>query len=352
MELSYVGAPHGPYIGGILRGLPAGLRYDEATVGALLRRRAPGGAFSTKRKEPDLPEVLSGIVNGVTDGSPVEVRFRNVDTRPADYGEGDGSIPRPSHADYPAYVKSGGSADLRGGGIWSGRMTAVLTFFGGLTLPALRERGVTVGGHLLQIGAALDTPFDPLIPGDVTAPGKKEFPAISDASAVSMQREIEAARAEGDSVGSAIELCACGLPVGLGEHPFGSAEAILSGYFWAIPGVKAVEFGDGRAFASLHGSAAADGYRFAGERLVLTANHCGGIAGGMTTGAPLLTRLTFKPTPTIAKPLPTVDLKSAEEVTLVSRGRHDPCIGLRALPAAEAALALGLTELFIAEGAL
>ena len=356
LRLEIFGGSHDPFIGGKLAGLPAGLPYDSAAVRALLARRAPGGRFATKRKEADEPVILSGIrfaeaegepSTGATDGTPIEMRIYSTNQRSADYGEM--VVPRPSHADYPAYVKYGGRCDLRGGGHFSGRLTAPLTFFGGLCMGYLKAQGIRIGAHLLRVGDAVDIPFDPMTVSDADFAAvqdpDKAFPSVGDGEA--MQTEILAAARAGDSVGAVIECAVVGLPVGVGEHMFRSVEGTLSSSLFGIPALKGVEFGDGFSFAAEHGSNANDGYRYENGRVTLLSNHCGGIAGGMTTGAPLLFRCAFKPTPSIYQPQPSVNLKTGENETLTIVGRHDPCVAVRAVPVVEAAAAIALTELLL-----
>ncbi len=349
LTLTVEGGSHDPALAGELTGLPAGIDYDEAAVRTLLARRAPGGRLSTTRTESDEPIILSGISGGRTTGGKICLRVENHNARSSDYGEM--AVPRPSHADYPAYVKYHGQADLRGGGHFSGRLTVIPTFFGGVCLGFLRQRRIAIGAHLLQVGAARDTAFDPLRVSredfaKILSPGK-EIPTLGDGEAI--KNEIERARAAGDSVGALVECAAVGLPVGLGEHIFYSVEGVLSSLLYGIPACKGISFGEGFAFARLHGSEANDGYAMEDGRVSLLSNHCGGIAGGMTTGAPLLFTCAFKPTPSIYTPQSSVNLATGENALLQIRGRHDPCVALRAVPVVEAMTALALTDLLLDE---
>ena len=349
LRLEIEGGSHEPYIGGRLSGLPKGVRYDEGGTRAMMARRAPGGRFSTKRSEPDEPVILSGVTDGMTDGETLEMRILNTNVRSSDYGEM--TVPRPSHADYPAYVKYGGKCDLRGGGHFSGRLTAVMTFFGSVCLSYLREKGIAVGAHLLRVGEACDLPFDPMTVSEddfrkARSP-EKGFPTLGDGKA--MQEEILRAAKDGDSAGAVIECAVLGLPVGVGEHIFRSPEGVLSSVLFGIPALKGVEFGEGFGFARMRGSEANDGYRYENGKVRLLSNHCGGIAGGMTTGAPLLFRCAFKPTPSIYKPQPSVNLRTGENEILQIKGRHDPCLSVRAVPVVEAAAAIAMTELLLSE---
>lgn len=349
-RITIFGRSHGPNIGVRIEGFPAGVRYDEEFILKMMARRAPGGEFATKRKEPDRPIVHSGIKDGLTDGSPIEMEIQNTSQRSSDYGEM--ILPRPSHADYPAHVKYGGQMDLRGGGHFSGRLTAPMVFAGALAMLYLKGKGVRIASHLLQVGNAADNPFEPLENASTGEIFDKllssDFPVINGEAGEKMKAEIRSAAAEGDSVGALIECAATGLPVGLGTHMFRGVEGVLSSILFGIPAVKGVQFGQGFAFPRMCASKANDGYAYneKGE-VTLLSNNCGGIVGGMTTSAPLLLQVAFKPTPSIFKPQPTVNLKTGENETLTIKGRHDPCIGLRALPVVESAVALGLLDLFL-----
>jgi chorismate synthase len=350
-RLTIFGRSHGPRIGAVLEGFPAGVPYEEDFVLKMMARRAPGGAFSTKRKEPDLPVVTSGISDGKTDGSPIEMYIENTNQHSDDYGEL--ILPRPSHADYPAYVKYGGKADLRGGGHFSGRLTAPMVFAGALAMLYLREKGVRIASHLLGVGFAEDRSFSELDGLDEELFDRlfaSPFPVLDENAGEYMKQEISMASLQGDSVGALIECAATGLPVGLGEHMARGVEGTLSSLLFSIPAVKGVQFGEGFGFVKLRGSQANDGYAYneKGE-VTLLSNHCGGIAGGMSTGAPLLLQVAFKPTPSIFLPQKTVNLKTGRNEILQIKGRHDPCIGLRALPVVESAVALGLLDLFLDE---
>lgn len=352
-RLTIYGRSHGPKIGAVIENFPKGVPFDRDFVLKMMARRAPGGAFATKRREPDLPVILSGITDGKTDGTKIEIYIENTNQHSSDYGEM--ILPRPSHADFPAYVKYGGKADLRGGGHFSGRLTAPMVFAGALAMLYLKQRGVRIASHLLQVGFAEDRSFallehleEELFDRLFSSP----FPVLDEASGEYMKQEISMASLQGDSVGALIECVATGLPVGLGEHMARGIEGTLSSVLFSIPAVKGVQFGEGFGFAKMRGSQANDGYAYneKGE-ITLLSNHCGGIAGGMSTGAPLLLQVAFKPTPSIFMPQQTVNLKTGQNEILQIKGRHDPCIGLRALPVVESAVALGLLDLFLDEEA-
>ena len=341
------GQSHADAIGAVVDGLPAGKRIDLDEVFRFMGRRAPGkNAFSTARREADQPEVLSGLIDGVTTGAPVCAVIRNENVRSGDYANVL-TVPRPGHADFPAYVKYGGWNDVRGGGAFSGRMTAPLCFAGALCLQLLRERGIEVFAHIRSIAGIDDAVPDPCCPDleALRAVAQKEFPTLSDAAGQRMRSAIAQAREEGDSVGGVIECVAVGLPVGLGSHMFGGVENRLSAALFGIPAVKGVEFGSGFAGCGRRGSENNDPFRLREGRVVTTKNDHGGVLGGMTSGMPLVLRIGVKPTPSIAKPQQSVDLIAMEETELSIRGRHDPCIVPRAVPVADAVTAIVLLDL-------
>ncbi|MBU5625879.1 chorismate synthase [Oscillibacter sp. MSJ-2] len=341
------GQSHADAIGAVVDGLPAGKRIDLDEVFRFMGRRAPGkNGFSTARREADRPEVLSGLVDGCTTGAPVCAVIRNENVRSGDYANVL-TVPRPGHADFPAYVKYGGKNDVRGGGAFSGRMTAPLCFAGALCLQLLRERGIEVFAHIRSVAGMEDAAIDPCCPDldALRAVAEKEFPTLSDAAGKEMRSAIAQAKGEGDSVGGVIECVAVGLPVGLGSHMFGGVENRLSAALFGIPAVRGVEFGSGFAGCGRRGSENNDPFRLREGRVVTTKNDHGGVLGGMTSGMPLVFRVGVKPTPSIAKPQQSVDLSAMEETELTIHGRHDPCIVPRAVPVAEAVTAIVLLDL-------
>ena len=346
LTVQVFGQSHSEGIGVVVDGLPAGFPVDLRRLGAFLARRAPGqGAWTTARKEADAPEFLSGLWEGKTCGAPVCAVIRNGDTRSGDYAAFR-DTPRPSHADYPALVKYGDSYDIRGGGPFSGRLTAPLCIAGGIALQMLEQRGVRIGAHITRIGGQADRRFDPLAVsgedfGRILANG---FPVLDPAAGEAMKAEIEAARAAGDSVGGVVEAAAAGLPAGIGGPLFEGLESKLSAALFAIPAVKGVSFGDGFLAAGMRGSAHNDGYGLRGDRVTVRSNHAGGLVGGMTTGAPLIFEVAFKPTPSIAQAQRSVNLREMKEAELVIRGRHDPCVVPRAVPVVEAVAAIVLLD--------
>ena len=347
ITIEVFGESHAPAIGMTLDGVPAGEPVDTEALCAFLRRRAPGrDAISTARKESDSPEFLCGIQNGVTTGAPITAIIRNGDTRSSDY-ENLQNTPRPSHADYTAAVKYGGHNDIRGGGHFSGRLTAPLCIGGGIALQLLARRGVTIGAHVLRVGGISDTPFDPAKVNEDTlaALHARDFPTLSAAAGDAMTAEILAAKAEGDSVGGVIECAAVGVPCGIGGPMFDGVENRLASALFGIPAVKGVEFGSGFAAAGMRGSAHNDPFIFADGRVRTATNNSGGIQGGISNGMPVVFRVAIKPTPSIAKEQDTVDLRTKEPVKLEIAGRHDPCIAVRAVPVVEAVAALCILDL-------
>lgn len=348
LRVSVFGQSHGKAIGVVMDGLPAGEVIDMEELTAFLNRRRPGKSpLSTARKETDAPVFLSGVENGITCGAPLCAVIENSDQRSGDYSELVAK-PRPGHADYTAYVKWGGQADMRGGGHFSGRLTAPLCVAGGIAKQILARRGVFVGAHLHRIGPVYDEPF-PLYPTAelFKAIAAKPFPVIRDEARGEMEKEILAAREALDSVGGVIECAAIGLPPGLGEPMFDGIENRLAAALFGIPAVKGVEFGAGFAAAGLRGSENNDPFRIEGGEVGTETNHAGGILGGITTGMPLVLRAAMKPTPSIARPQRTVDLAAMDNTELSIRGRHDPCIAHRAVPVVEAVTATVLLDLLL-----
>ena len=347
IKLSIYGGSHDERIGMTLSGIPAGIRIDMDRLCALMERRAPGrDKLSTQRREPDTPVFISGVVDGITNGETVEAVIYNTNQHSGDYSSLS-DIPRPSHADYPARVKYGEDVDLRGGGHFSGRLTAPMCIAGGICLQLLEAHGITIGAHISSIAGIKDDSFDAV---NITAKQlalatSSHFPVLNSEAGERMQDAINKARADGDSVGGIVECAAIGLPAGLGEHMFDGVEGRLSSILFGIPAVKGVEFGLGFEAASILGSQNNDEYYTDGENIYTYTNNCGGVLGGMTNGAPLVFRVAFKPTPSITKPQRSVSLSRMENVQLMIHGRHDPCVVPRAVPVVEAACAIALYDM-------
>lgn len=349
IRLSVFGESHGEAIGCVIDGLPCGIALDTDKIKKEMERRAPGRDKSaTTRKEADKPEILSGVLNGKTTGAPLSMIIKNTNTKSGDY-ENIMKIPRPGHSDYPAYVKYSGNNDIRGGGHFSGRLTAPLVFAGAVAKQILSLKGITVGSHIKKIGPIEDDGFDKnnisaelleTLSGDL-------FATISNEKELEMRTVIETARLQGDSVGGIIECAAIGLPVGIGGNMFDTVESRLSSALFGIPAVKGVQFGAGFDFADMTGSSANDAYEIKNGRVALKSNNNGGVLGGMTSGAPIVFSVVIKPTPSISIAQDSVNLETMENETLIIKGRHDPCIVPRALPVVEGVCAFALLDLMM-----
>lgn len=345
MKYTIFGESHGPAIGVVLEGVPPGLALNLDAVRFDLARRAPGrNALSTARREADEPHILSGLFQGHTTGAPLCAVIENTDTRSGDY-ERTKNLARPGHADYPAHVRYGGFQDYRGGGHFSGRLTAPLVFAGGVAKQLLAQRGIFVGAHISTIYGVNDDPLEDW--ESLRACAAKDFPVLSDEKGAEMREAILEAKNEQDSVGGAIECGVFGLPAGAGSPDFGrNAEGIFSQYLFAVPAVKAVAFGAGTAFALMRGSEANDPLFVDDDGSIRAEQNCaGGINGGITNGMPLVFEATLRPTPSIGRRQFTVNLAARENAELELSGRHDPCVVHRAVPVLEAAAALAACEL-------
>jgi chorismate synthase len=353
-RLSLFGESHGAGIGIVLNGLPPGFAPDWAELRREMRRRAPGrSALTTERREADEVEILSGVFQERTTGAPLCAMIRNTDTRSADYEE-IRFKPRPGHSDYPAFIRYGGFNDYRGGGHFSGRLTAPLVFAGALIKQILRQSGVSVGAHILRVHDVLDDSFTAAAPSaeDLAALAASPLPVLDPEVRPRMEKAIAAARAAGDSVGGIVECAVLGLKPGLGAPFFDSAESALARLLFAVPAVKGVSFGLGFALAERRGLESNDAYFYDAEGRVRTrTNNCGGLLGGLTTGMPLVCQAAIKPTASVALPQETVDLREKSPASLALRGRHDPCVVLRAVPVIESVTALAIWDLMEKSGA-
>ena len=345
LKLSIFGQSHASAIGMVLDGIPAGLPVDSDKLQQFLSRRAPGqNDWSTPRKEEDRPEFLGGVFEGFTCGAPIAAVIHNQNTRSKDYSDLL-DRPRPGHADYTAQVKYGGFQDYRGGGHFSGRLTAPLCIAGGLCKQWLEELGIRVGAHILAIGEVGDHYFDPMDP-ELEAVSDT-FPVLDEEAGTDMRALIAEAKAAGDSVGGIIECAVTGLPAGLGEPMFGGVESRIAQIVYGIPAVKGVEFGIGFDCACVPGSQSNDDFAIVDGRVITQSNNCGGILGGITNGMPVLFTTAFKATPSISLAQQTVSLSKGETTELEVRGRHDPCIVPRAVPVVEAAAAIAVYDLIL-----
>lgn len=348
IRVSVFGQSHGKAIGVVVDGLPAGEAIDLEELQRFLDRRRPGtGPLSTARKETDVPEFLSGLEGGKTCGAPLCAVIKNADQHSKDYGEL-ADKPRPGHADFTAWAKWGGHADMRGGGHFSGRLTAPLCVAGGIAKQILARRGIFVGAHLASVAGICDRPF-PLYPtaalfSEIAA---KPFPVLDGEAGERMRAAILEAKNDLDSVGGVIECAATGLPPGLGEPMFGGVENRLAAALFGIPAVKGVEFGEGFRAAELRGSENNDPFTLEDGEIRAETNRAGGILGGITTGMPLVLRAAVKPTPSIGRPQKTVRLSAMEAAELAIHGRHDPCVAHRAVPVMEAVTAAVLLDMLL-----
>lgn len=346
IHISIFGQSHSEAIGVTVDGLPAGEAVELAQLQAFLRRRAPGrDATSTPRKEGDVPRILCGLVDGVTCGAPLAAVIENTNTRSKDYDELRDK-PRPAHADFTAHIKYGGFQDVRGGGHFSGRLTAPLCIAGGICAQLLARRGITVAAHIRSIAQVEDRPFSPLGEARDTllAVQQAPFPVLEEKAGERMRAEILRAREARDSVGGVVECIVTGLPAGVGSPMFQGLESHLAAALFAIPAVKGVEFGSGFGAAGMRGSAHNDPFILEDGAIRTASNHAGGILGGISSGMPVVFRAAFKPTPSIAQKQHTVRLSAGTETDLQITGRHDPCIVPRAVPVVEAAAALVLLD--------
>ena len=341
VTLTLFGESHGPEIGAVLDGLAPGIPVDEARIAHQLSLRRPVGRISTSRVEPDPFRIVSGVFEGKTTGTPLCILIPNTNTRSADYQR---ELPRPGHADYTAECKYHGFADYRGGGHFSGRLTAPLVAAGAILLSALEAKGICIGTHILQLENVRDRAFGELAE-DISALRERVFPVLSSEAASSMQAAIEVAAGEGDSVGGILESAVIGLPEGVGEPWFDTVEGLLAHALFSIPAVKGVEFGAGFGFAAMRGSEANDPFCVREGRILTATNHNGGVNGGITNGMPVLFRTAVKPTPSIFKEQTSVDLGTGKEATLSLRGRHDPAILHRARVVVDSIAALVLCDL-------
>ena len=347
IKISIFGESHGTALGVVLDGIPSGLSLDIDFIRREMLRRAPGqNALSTPRKESDEVEILSGVMNGITTGTPICGIIRNTNTKSKDY---DKSLLRPSHADFTGFQKYGSFHDFRGGGHFSGRITAPLVFAGAIAKQLLKENGITIGSHIKQIYDVKEASFmDCDLSKDFLEKiSAKSFPVISDDAGEKMQQTILDAAADKDSVGGIIECAVLGIKPGIGSPFFASLESTISSMMFSIPAVKGVEFGSGFDFAEMKGSIANDPFETNGKTVFTTTNNNGGINGGITNGMPVLFSVAIKPTPSIAKMQKTVDLEKMENTTIQINGRHDPCIVQRAAVVVECSAALAILDIIL-----
>lgn len=342
VAVTLFGESHGDYIGAVIDGMAPGLFVDRAYIAHKLMLRRPAGAISTARREADECKIVSGVLNDRTTGTPITILIPNENAKSDDYAPM-AALARPSHADYTAECKYHGFQDVRGGGHFSGRITAALVAAGAICQYALEQKGILIGTHVARCAGIADRTFS-VLSEDIAALGQKTFAVLDEAAGEKMKEAITAAAADGDSVGGILETAVCGMPAGVGEPWFDTLESMLSHMMLSIPAVKGIEFGAGFAIADLRGSEANDPFRIENGKVVTATNHNGGIGGGITNGMPILFRTVVKPTPTIFKPQRTVDIKAMEEAVLTPVGRHDPAIVHRARIVQDAATAIVLCD--------
>lgn len=347
IKLTVFGESHGDGIGVVLDGVPAGYKIDMDKLLLQMARRAPGkDKTSTPRLEKDFPDIKSGILNSTTTGAPIACVIENTNTKSGDY-----SIlletPRPGHSDYTAYVKYNGFNDIRGGGHFSGRLTAPIVFAGAILRQILEQKGIKIAAHISSVGSARDESFNPTVISDelINSLNESSFAVISSEAEQSMRDVIEQARKACDSVGGVVECAVVGMPVGVGGPLFDGIEGKLSQAIFAIPAVKGVEFGSGFNSAMLKGSENNDPFEYKNDKVVTTTNNSGGILGGISNGMPIIFRAAFKPTPSIAVEQNTVNLTTKQNAKLVVKGRHDPCVVPRAVSVVEAMAAIAIFDM-------
>lgn len=348
VSMTIFGESHGPAVGAVLDGLAAGLPVDEAAIAAAMdRRRARGDGLSTARTEADAVEFLSGVYNGHTTGTAITLMVRNLNTRSSDYAK-TADLLRPGHADYTAYAKYEGFQDARGGGHFSGRITAASVAAGAICETVLNSLGVKVYTHIAECAGVQDAPLSSAAGLVMPDPQPGHFALLDASKEEAMQTAIRAAGSEGDSVGGILETIVTGLPAGIGEPWFDSVESELAHLMFAIPACKGIEFGAGFGFAALRGSQANDPFTMRGDTVATATNKNGGINGGITNGMPVVFRTAVKPTPSIYKEQETVDYIAKQDAPLSIQGRHDPCIVPRAAIVQTCAAALAVGDLMTA----
>ncbi len=342
VAVTLFGESHGEFIGAVLDGLAPGIRVDEEYIRHLLFLRRPDGKISTPRKEQDNFKIVSGVINGITTGTPITILIPNENVKSGDYSAMK-TVARPSHADYTAQCKYHGFQDSRGGGHFSGRITAALVAAGAICKAALEQKGILIGTHVKKCAKISDREFDDYC-SDIKNLNEKTFAVLDENKIEVMTNAILAAASEGDSVGGVLETAIIGMPEGVGEPWFDSLESVISHMMFSIPAVKGIEFGEGFAISDMKGSEANDPMKIENGKIVTETNHNGGLNGGITNGMPIIFRTAIKPTPTIFKPQNTVDFHTMSETVLEPKGRHDPAIVHRARVVQDAATAIALCD--------
>ncbi|MBR0596752.1 chorismate synthase [Sinanaerobacter chloroacetimidivorans] len=351
LKISIYGESHGKAIGVVIDGFPAGFRPDMNFISREMKRRAPGTSkLTTSRKEEDLPELLSGFYDGITTGAPICITIYNQDMHSKDY-EGLRTVPRPGHSDYTGQLRYRGYNDIRGGGHFSGRLTAPLVFAGALCKDFLKQsRKITIGSHLYQVGSIADLPFDPtsVKAAQLEKLQGETVPLLDETLLPQIIEQVDSARMELDSLGGIVECAIIGAGEGIGSPMFQNVESRIASLLYGVPAVKGIEFGLGFDFAGKKGSEVNDCFMLQEDQKIGTkTNYNGGILGGITTGMPILFKTVFKPTPSISRKQDTLNIKTGLEENLEIHGRHDPCIALRAPVVVEAAAAVAMMDLYL-----
>ena len=345
ISLTVFGESHGEAIGAVLDGVAPGIKIDYEYIDNRLALRRPVGSISTGRVEGDKYKIVSGVFNGYTTGAPIAIIIENEDTRSKDYSIL-ATTPRPSHADFCAECKYHGFQDYRGGGHFSGRITAPIVAACAILMRALEDKGIYIGSHIKELHGAYDRDFENYA-SDIATLAKRQFPTLDSCAEERMKKEIEKAKGDCDSVGGILESVIIGVPAGVGEPMFDSMESMLSHLLFSVPAVKGVEFGAGFAFADMYGSEANDAFVMKDGRVQTLSNNNAGINGGITNGMPIIIKTAIKPTPSIFKPQMSVNMRTGENTTITLEGRHDPCIVHRARAVVDALLALGVADMLV-----
>ena len=347
VTVTLFGESHGPAVGAVIDGLAPGIRIDEGSMALHMDHRRPYGSISTARREPDDLQIVSGVYEGRTTGTPLCIMIPNKEQRSSDY-EKNRPLARPGHADYTAYAKYHGYEDHRGGGHFSGRITAALVAAGSICITALKCKGIDIGTHISRLGGISDRSFgqsEEDLTRDITDLNGKRFAVLDERQAEAMQQAVRMAAADGDSVGGILETAVTGLPAGIGEPWFDTLEGMLSHGLFSIPGIKGVQFGGGFDLADVRGSVYNDAFRIEEGRIISKTNNNGGINGGISNGMPVIFRCAVKPTPSINTEQDTVDFINKEDAVIKTGGRHDPAIIHRVRAVVDAVTALVLADL-------
>ena len=342
VAVTLFGESHGEYIGAVIDGLAPGIKINHGYIAHMLDLRRPHGKISTSRKEADEYKIVSGVVGDITTGTPITLLIPNENVNSGDYTQIK-ALARPSHADFTAECKYHGFQDFRGGGHFSGRITAALVAAGAICKCALEQKGIYIGTHIKKCAGVFDRDFDDPTE-DIALLFKKTFAVLDEASGDRMREAIALAVSECDSVGGILETVVIGVPEGVGEPWFDTVEGMISHMMFSVPAVKGIEFGAGFAISDMRGSEANDPMRIEKGKVVSLTNNNGGINGGITNGMPIVFRTAVKPTPTILMPQNTVDFKTMQESVLQPKGRHDPAIVHRARAVQDAATAIVLCD--------